>query len=70
VLAYDLEVLREIYGDKIFYYKTFGELCEKLEWLKKEKPAGDREWVLKSKLTLRDAAERVNEVLLGAAGGE
>jgi len=59
VIAYDLPVLREVYGNKIYYWRNEDELRDLLE----KKLKADREYVIRKKLTLQTCAENIASLL-------
>jgi len=59
VIAHDLPTLREVYEDKLMYWRSEEELAERIAEVKESKPEGDRDFVLRKKLTLQDCVDRL-----------
>jgi glycosyltransferase involved in cell wall biosynthesis len=63
VIAYELEVLREVYKNEIYYWTNLEELKEQLNFIAENKPEGNRDYIIKNKLTLEDSARRLEKIL-------
>jgi len=62
VIAHDLPTLREVYEDKLLYWRSEDELSELIEEVKADEPEGDRDFILRRRLTLQDCASRLSSL--------
>ncbi len=66
VIAYELPVLKEVYGNNLYYWHDEEEFVEQIEYVREHRPVVDRQYVLRKKLTLQDTAKRISRLLLEA----
>jgi len=62
VLAYDLPIYHEIFGNKLYYWRSLNELTELMDEVKESKPEGSRDFILRRRLTLQDYADRLSRL--------
>jgi len=62
VLAYDLPIYHEFFGNKLYYWRSLNELTELMDEVKESKPEGSRDFILRRRLTLQDYADRLSRL--------